>query len=176
LKDADPFDYARAVRVFPESQTVTASFKVYPKQNDRGRLEVEILNAGGKRPVRLVFAPTGMLEVVNGRSVFDAAPYQPDQWLSCSISVDATHGKFSVSLDGKVVAEGYTFAEPAASVERLSFRTGLYRVPEPPQMNPQQGDERSDSGVYYYEMTIDPALDHPIEGATYYIDDVRTSR
>ena len=122
--------------------------RVYPKQNDRGRLEVEILDAGGKRPVRLVFAPTGMLEVVNGRSVFDAAPYQPDQWLSCSISVDATHGKFSVSLDGKVVAEGYTFAEPAASVERLSFRTGLYRVPEPPQMNPQQGDERSDSGVY----------------------------
>jgi hypothetical protein len=176
LKDADPFDYARAVRVFPESQTVTASFKVYPKQNDRGRLEVEILDAGGKRPVRLVFAPTGMLEVVNGRSVFDAAPYQPDQWLSCSISVDAAHGKFSVSLEGKVVAEGYTFAEPAATVERLSFRTGLYRVPDPPQMNPQHGDEHSDSGVYYYAMTIDPALDHPIEGATYYIDDVRTSR
>jgi hypothetical protein len=43
-------------------------------------------------------------------------------------------------------------------------------------MNPQHGDEHSDSGVYYYAMTIDPALDHPIEGATYYIDDVRTSR
>jgi len=56
LSDRDPHDYARAVRVFEESKTAALSFKVYPKQADAGRLEIEVMDRFGSRPVRLLDA------------------------------------------------------------------------------------------------------------------------
>ncbi|MHC4573206.1 MAG: hypothetical protein ACYS76_03610 [Planctomycetota bacterium] len=40
LRDKDPYDYARAVRVFPESAETKIEFKVLAKQTHRGQIVV----------------------------------------------------------------------------------------------------------------------------------------
>ena len=51
LRDKDPYDDARAVRVFPEAKSATVSSKVHAGHNV-GRLEVEVTDQFGHRPVR----------------------------------------------------------------------------------------------------------------------------
>jgi hypothetical protein len=76
LQDGDPYDYARAVRVFEESKSATVSFKVYPKQSDSGRLEVEVMDRYGNRPVRLMFRAAARFRQWTKRS---RCSYKPNQ-------------------------------------------------------------------------------------------------
>jgi hypothetical protein len=66
LKDSDPFDYAKAERVFPESRTVKLSFKVLAKQAS-GRLDVDVRSQtpGGNRPVRIWFDGDGRIRLLD---------------------------------------------------------------------------------------------------------------
>jgi hypothetical protein len=127
LLDKDPYDYARAVRVFPEGTTVRARFNVHAKQNDHGRLEIELQDRLGYRPVRLVFAPDGSLLARRGGQDQAIAKYQPDQWYDVEIKADAKRGSFSVALDDKPMLTDAPLAEYVKSIERISFRTGPYR-------------------------------------------------
>jgi hypothetical protein len=60
LRDEDPYDYARAVRVFPATHGVKVSFRLFARQTD-ARLEIDLLDAKGARPVRLAFGEDGRL-------------------------------------------------------------------------------------------------------------------
>src|SRR5262249_53441284 len=80
LEDRDPYDYARAVRVFAETKQANVSFKVLPRQSDTGRLEMEILDAGGHRPVRVLFNEEGKIEAWNGGKLVSVSPYQRNMW------------------------------------------------------------------------------------------------
>ncbi|HUT29754.1 MAG TPA: sialidase family protein [Sedimentisphaerales bacterium] len=112
LEDREPTDYARAIRTFPVSKTVNASFRVAAGQTDRGRLEVELLGELGTRPVRII---------VNDHVT------KADEWLNYEIKADCAAGKYAVAVNGrKVLGEGI-FAEPSSMVYALSFRTGEYR-------------------------------------------------
>ena len=130
LRDTEPYDYARAVRVFPASKKVKVKFDMLAKQNKNGRMEVDILSRAGARPVRIVLSEAGKVEVTDGSKVVNAGSYQADKWLSFSIAVDAAAGTFSVSVGDGFEAhteKDLAFAEKAESVERISFRTGEYR-------------------------------------------------
>jgi hypothetical protein len=53
LRNGDPFDYARAMRAFPESAKVRVEIVLKPAQTE-GRLEIDLCDAAGRRPVRVV--------------------------------------------------------------------------------------------------------------------------
>jgi hypothetical protein len=130
LSDKEPYDYARAVRVFPAGKKVKVKFDMLAKQSKNGRIEVDILSRDGRRPVRIVLSEAGKIEVTDGSKVVKAGSYQADKWLSFSIAVDVTAGTFSVSVGDGFEARiemDLAFAEKAESVERISFRTGEYR-------------------------------------------------
>jgi len=40
LHDSDPFDFAKAERIFPAAKKVTLSFAVTPQQNNTGELQI----------------------------------------------------------------------------------------------------------------------------------------
>ncbi|MCX5724733.1 MAG: hypothetical protein NTX84_09535, partial [Nitrospirae bacterium] len=61
LRDADPFDYARAVRCFPASPSVRVELSVGAAQTD-ARLEIEMSDAVGHRPVRVAFVEDGKIQ------------------------------------------------------------------------------------------------------------------
>jgi len=155
LQDKDPYDYAKAVRVFPESKQVSIRFRAYAKQSDTGELHIEVNGAQGSRPVRLLFAEGGKLKA--GEQ--DIASYKANTWYAVAIDVDAANGKFSVSLDGKPVLQQAAFAEPAATVERLTLRTGAFRT-EPTRE------------THYNKVPDQPNADEPARAAAFFIDDV----
>lgn len=160
LSDTDPYDYARAVRVFPNNKKVIIKFDVLAKQSKNGRMEVDILSREGRRPVRIVLSEAGKIEVADGPNVVNAGGYQADKWVSFSVAVDAEAGAFSLSFGddskGRVKKE-MTFAEKAESVERISFRTGEYR-----KLGLGKGRKSGD---------LAKAGD-PVEEAVYYVDNV----
>jgi hypothetical protein len=112
LEDREPTDYARAIRTFPQSKTVNASFRVAAAQTDRGRLEVELLGELGTRPVRII---------INDHVT------KAGEWLNLKIHADCAAGKYTVAVNGREVIKDAAFAEPSSMLYALSFRTGEYR-------------------------------------------------
>ena len=162
LKDGDPYDYARATRVFPESRKGSLAFKMLAKRPLSGELDIEIGDAQGHRPVRIALDPFGEVQITNGSLVTGVTGYASDQWLSFKIEFDTTTQKFTLWIDEKPVLRFAAFAEPVETLERVSFRTSPYR----PVGLDQQG---------YFVGDIDPTTDSPLaEPATYYLDDVRS--
>jgi hypothetical protein len=166
LQDKDPYDYARAIRVFPESQRATLNFKVHAAQNHAGQLEIEVTDRYGYRPVRLIFAADGHLKILNGADVTTLMPYQADKWYDVGLNVDVANGRFDVSLDGQPVKSAAVFTEYVKSVERISFRTGAYR--ERPDFKTSTDEDRSPD-------LANPNPDLPLPLATFHIDDVTIS-
>ena len=115
LEDREPVDYARAIRTFPQSEKVTASFKVAAEQIDNGVLEIELLGKLGTRPV--CFCLKDYLT-------------KPNQWIDFKITADCTTRKYSVDVDGKNVVTDTNFAESTPILYALSFRTGAF-IPYP---------------------------------------------
>jgi hypothetical protein len=164
LQDKDPYDYAKAVRVFPESKTVNVSCRVSAKQADAGRLEIEVVDRYGNSPVRLLFADDGRIKAMNGASLVDLQPYKPNTWykLDLAVRTQGGLGMFSVSVDGNRLLDSAQFAEAALTVERLSFRTGSPRTE--PTRNTDRYDKRFPDAL--------PNADNPERLAVYHIDDV----
>jgi len=129
LADKDPYDYAKAVRVFPETIKARISFDLKPKQIGRDGLEIEVQNYKGQRPVRIV---------INGKNGVLSAG---SKWVKVVIDVDTIAAKYNLSINGRKVVSGGAFAEAidntndpykskfsAPTVERVVFRTGSWRM------------------------------------------------
>ncbi|MCK4677275.1 MAG: hypothetical protein KAT48_04015 [Bacteroidales bacterium] len=67
LEDREPTDYARAIRTFPQSKSISADFRVAAAQVERGRLEIELLGELGSRPARLILNDRGQIQAVISR-------------------------------------------------------------------------------------------------------------
>lgn len=129
LRDADPYDYARAVRVFPATHGVKVSFRVFAHQTD-ARLEIELLDAAGLRPVRLVLGEDGRLRVCHEAQWLDAGPYAAGRWMNFELEIPAAPDadRCALLVDGKSpLPRPAFFTDPVKTVERLSFRTGPHR-------------------------------------------------
>ena len=161
LSDTEPYDYARATRVFPESSTVTVKFDILAKQTGNGRMEIELLSKKGSRPVRVTLSDNGRVQVVDGEKTVDVTAYQADKWLKFKVSADVTAGKFSVSVNGKSVLSKAAFAQKAANLQRISFRTGKYRklgIGQRENENdlPNAGDAVKEAVYYLDNVSITP--------------------
>ncbi len=55
LSDANPYDYAKVVQVFPETQKVTIEFRLNLHEMDLGRFEIDVLDKVGNRAVMLEY-------------------------------------------------------------------------------------------------------------------------
>jgi hypothetical protein len=129
LRDEEPYDYARAVRVFPETHGLKLAFKVLARQTT-GRLEIELLNAGGARPFQFTLREDGHLWVCHEGIWNDNGPYVANRWITFEFAIPAkpTADRGELRLDGRPSTPAEVGpTEAAATVERLSFRTGPYR-------------------------------------------------
>lgn len=168
LADAEPHDHATAIRVFPETSEVEVSFRLLPRPADAGRLEIEVLGRSGQRPVRIALTDTGWVQAQRGEERVDLLRYEAGDWLSLELTVRSGAGTYDLAINGRRVLEDATFAEPVGAVERLSFRTGVYR-----QLGSGLGLGRADED--------DVAPDRPGAGervpeAVFFIDDVSIAR
>jgi len=155
LRDEDPCDYARVVRVFPASHGVKISFRVLARQGT-GRLEIELLDAKGARPVRLAFEENGRLRACHEGQWLDAGPYVANRWHAFTLEIPSAPDadRCALLVDGRSpLPRPAFFTDPVATVERISFRTGPHR-------------ERGYGGRDL------PGADQPTPPAAFLIDDV----
>ncbi|HEU5080750.1 MAG TPA: exo-alpha-sialidase [Opitutaceae bacterium] len=129
LRDEDPYDYARAVRVFAPTHGVKISFRVLARQTN-ARLEIELLDAHGARPVRLALGEDGHVWACHEGQWFDAGTYTSGAWHRFELEIPPSEkaDRCALMIDGKSpLARPAIFTDPVTTVERLSFRTGPYR-------------------------------------------------
>ena len=128
LEDADPYDYARAIRVFEESENAEIEVSVFPEKSDNGMLEIDVTDRFGNRPVRIRFDEKGKIVASNGSRETEIAEFKTGRWYKINITVNAKpFGSYALSVDGKELLNDAQLAESVLSVERISFRTGHYR-------------------------------------------------
>lgn len=162
LTDHDPYDYARAIRVFEESEKVNMSFEVTPDQNDQGTLQIEVTDQFGSRPVRIHFDSNGDLVAFDGHSPKVIAHYEPRKTYMFELKIAANpDGSYDLKLNGKTVLEHAELTEAVKSVERISFRTCSYRN-TPNRKTPNQKPYEPLAGA-----------DEPVKEAVYRIDELK---
>jgi hypothetical protein len=126
LRDGDPFDYARAVRVFPESAKISTNVRLKPAQAN-ARMEVEFCAADGRRPVRVCLTETGLIQAADGANLRDLGSYTAGASMILTITTDLAAGSYTVQVNGGP-AHSLTVAEQGCqTVQRLSLRTGVWR-------------------------------------------------
>ncbi|MHC4645966.1 MAG: hypothetical protein ACYTBJ_10710 [Planctomycetota bacterium] len=180
LQDKDPYEYAKAVRVFPEATLTNLLFKLHPHQKTKGGIEIEVLNYKGQRPVRIKIE-AGRIKANKGAELTDIGAFAASKWLKFDISVDTVTGVYDLKLNGKAVvsdaafAEALTFADKpypsrfrVPTVERIEFRTGAYRMMDFSRYGAGENGCLKGGGDL-------PGADHAVENAIFDIDDVRTS-
>ncbi len=157
LKDEDPYDYARAIRVFEESEEVTLELEVMADPRNSGSLEIDITDRYGNRPVRLQFGANGQISARDGASEKELTAYQAGAWYQLKCVVHASpYGHYSLYLNGKPVLEKATLAEAVRSAERLSLRTGPYRdipnrkTPNEDPVPPLPGADHKEKQTLFY--------------------------
>jgi len=126
LHDSDPFDYAKAERVFPAAKKVTIEFAVTPSQQDAGTLEIEIVDAKGTPCLRLLLDSTGSLFTKQGYRNKSIGKYKAEEKLAIKIELNTATRFYTVSINGSTPSNNLFFA-PVATVDRIVFRTGSVR-------------------------------------------------
>ncbi len=167
LKDFDPYDYAKAVRVIPQGAQQTLSFNLYVKSAAQV-LAIEVVSAKGERLVQTQIDTDKALLARNGDQDFTkATDLQAGRWASVQIKLDAEARRFDLLVNGKTLAENATFSAPEGVPDRILFRTGAYR----------QTDDvaKYKSGSADKAGGDEPGADEKVEAAVYFIKDFKAT-
>lgn len=126
LHDSDPFDYAKAERIFPASKKINIEFAITPQQNDYGNLEIELTDGKGTPGLRLIFDSVGQLSAKVGYRNRGLEKYKAGEKLAINIELNASTRFYTCSINGGKPTTLLCFA-PVENVERIVFRTGNTR-------------------------------------------------
>ncbi|HEX5651939.1 MAG TPA: six-hairpin glycosidase [Chitinophagaceae bacterium] len=154
LHDSDPFDYAKAERVFPVSKKIALEFAITPAQHSYGDLQVELLDRKGIACLRLELDSAGSILTKQGYRNKSLGKYSAGERLSFKIELNTTTRFYTISINGKPASNNLCFA-PVESVERIVFRTGtVRRFPDADTPTDQNydlpGAERKDKEAVYF--------------------------
>lgn len=126
LQDEDPFDHAKAERIFPTSKKVVVEFSVTAQQDNTGVLEIELTDAKGTPCLRLLLDSTGTILAKAGYRNRSLGKYVSGKPINVKLELNTTTRFYTCSIDGKAPSNNLCFA-PVESVERIVFRTGPTR-------------------------------------------------
>ena len=101
LADADPYDHAKATRVFEAAAQTEVSFRVRPKQAGFGELFIDVNDAAGNRPVQLAIRGDGTVRALDGPPPTIDLRVTPLR--NHAASSQGTAGTATVSADGSAV-------------------------------------------------------------------------
>ncbi len=130
MRDSDPFDYARAERLFPPSEEIAVEFSLQPGQNAHGKLYIELQDGKGTPAMRLIFDEDGFLRHKAGYRLNNIMKYSEGQEYNIRIEARTSNRFYEVFINGERKAAGLFFS-PVHNLERITFRTGgIRRFPD----------------------------------------------
>ncbi|MCF8347049.1 MAG: hypothetical protein K9G38_07540 [Bacteroidales bacterium] len=153
--DKDPFDYAKAFRVFETSRSqLDLEFSLLAGQNDHGRFEIDLGNTERLAPLRISLTSEGTIEVEHWKKTSVIGNYEPGEWMDFKLKINVSDNTFTVTVDGNESEELIFNSRRVRSLDRVTFRTGMARGIA---INP-----------------VDPAEDLPLDQeATFYLDNLQ---
>lgn len=123
LRDKDPFDYARAERVFPQSKKLLVEMEIKPAQNGHGLLQIELQDERGLPAIRLIFDEDGNLKSKSGARFRNIQSYESGIAYKVELDIDVATRSYHIKVNG--VDKGMRlFHAPVKTLERVMFRTG----------------------------------------------------
>ncbi len=125
LKDADPYDNAHAVKVFPTSSKARIELEIKAVQTN-ARLEIDLCDSTGHRPIRLALTKDGIIQSYGGTNTINIGKYKAGEEISITITTDLLTGTYSVQINDRKVNTFEVTEKCVKSVERLSLRTGKW--------------------------------------------------
>lgn len=131
LEDRDTCDYASVMRVFPESTFARLAFQVRAHQSGSASvpLEIDVVSGDGSRAAAISLNPVdGQITVWNGETLQSVQPYSIGKWVSVEMAVDCSSQQYDLKVDGKLGFSDTAFLERTSGVERIVFRTGVFRL------------------------------------------------
>jgi hypothetical protein len=160
LQDSDSYDFAKVSRTFSAAKKIKIDFSLLASQNNSGRLEIEILDANGRRAASVVLADDAKIKYYDGEILKEAGRYDSGEWMNFHFYADCAKGAFNLSLNGTDLITGAGFIESAETLQRLLIRTGEYRGKNPV--------------IEKGRITDWPSPDDKIRNVKFYIDDVKS--
>ena len=131
LEDRDACDYASVMRIFPASSLARLAFQVRAHQSDSGSvpLEIDVVSGDGSRAVAISLnVRDGQITAWNGETLQSVEPYSIARWVNVEMSIDCSSQRYDLKVDGKLALSDAAFLERTARVERVVFRTGVFRL------------------------------------------------
>lgn len=124
LFDADPYDRARAMRIFPayEKCIAEADILVTPR-DDKNTFTIDLEDESGKVAVRFVFNNAGEIIVKNGGRYDLFSEYEKDKSLQFKLETDCGRNKYKLLIkQGEKVTEGeFALSNSVYNVQRILF-------------------------------------------------------
>ena len=162
LKDYDPYDYAKAVRVFQKTDRLTIRFQLYIEANPE-ILAIEVVAADGARCVQMQVDKNKHLLAKNGDAAMSqVAKLACKKWAQFEININAKKQNYSIKIDSNTIAKKLGFAVQGTP-ERILFRTGKYRLQDDVQEYKSSDD--------FKPGWDEPGADEPVPEAVFYVKD-----
>jgi hypothetical protein len=154
LRDADPYDYARATRPFPPQQRTRLHCTLQVAQVAGHGLEIELQDGRGRVALLLHLHPDGVIYAADGQAV---GRYKVGQWHTLTLACDCLASHCAIQLDAGP-DQTITLTNPVPTVERVLFRSGPARH-EPTLASPFATPDNPGSDL--------PQPDDPVPEAVY---------
>ena len=127
LSDKDPYDYARATRVFGNSDKKRITFELLVESNPQS-FYFDINNHKGDRLLQASINNEGIIKFNDGgNNVQNTFRITNGKWNTIDIEMNARTAEYNVFINNSGVAKGIKFAV-SGNPERIEFRTGEYRL------------------------------------------------
>ena len=177
LSDSDPYDYAKAERIIPNTKELEVEFDLSAAQTTHGELDIEFLDDAGTVCSRIVVDSTGAIRVKGGarfgtllRKYEAGTTYHIKAVLSTSLHRAVFY------LNGKKTCERQ-FDTPVESISRIVFRTGMpfdkpdINTPADQDFDMPRADERDLMATFFLSNIVSSSLDADAPAAILKYDD-----
>ena len=134
LRDSDPCDYAKAMRMFPKASQCMVTLQVSADSTENGELHIELEDARGMPATRVLLRGDGQVWVRAGNGEWPVMPYTSGEKLTITIAADCADQSVRITVNGQA-CKPYPLMCPVLSLERLTLRTGETRLSPSPEDN-----------------------------------------
>ena len=166
LSDCDPYDYAKAERLIPNTKELEVEFDLKTAQNTHGELDIEFMDDGGNVCSRIVVDSTGVIRVKGGARYGTLLKhYEAGTTYHIKAVLSTSLHRAVYYLNGKKACERQ-FDTPVESISRIVFRTGM-PFDKPDINTPADQDfdmPRADESDLEASFAIANVISRPVDG------------
>ena len=176
LFDCDPYDYAKAERVIPNTKELEVEFDLMADQANEGELDIEFVDDEGNVCSRIVVDSTQTIRVKGGARYGTLLKrYEPGVEYHIKAVLSTSLHRAIYYLNGKKACERQ-FDTPVESISRIVFRTGMpfdkpdFNTPADQDFDMPRPDEFDPAVGYHIANVISRSVDDNTTAVLHYDD------